>query len=119
MKTAIGHVYRVQDRTGRGPFRPGFSHLWVDDERTSCPPSFIEEFGAEIISKMTPGYAYGCGVRQRAQVDNWFSPTEIIRLRMLGYAIVKLDVDVILAESAHQVVFGRRRPLRFGATEYR
>ena len=24
-------VYRIQDSNGRGPWKPGFSHVWVED----------------------------------------------------------------------------------------
>ena len=37
-------IYRVQDAQGRGPWKPGFSHRWVEDrpDHYNLPPWFVE-----------------------------------------------------------------------------
>jgi len=109
-------VYRVQDAEGRGPYRPGFSHRWADSDGPIMLP-FYEEFGWSLTSipgRFLPGEFAGCGFRALDHLYRWFSPTECQRLSGFGYVIVFLYVDRVLAESAHQVVFARRRPLTDG-----
>ena len=102
-------VYRVQDIEGRGPYRPGFSHKWSDGFEK--PPAFYEEFGWDILKAAKKGEAMGCGFRTRDQAHQWFSREEMDRLRVLGYHLVRIEVDRILAESKHQLVFARSKPL--------
>jgi len=105
-------VFRVQDAEGRGPYRPGMSAKWVDriaDERLR-PPSFIE-FGMSIINKKKNGESMGCGFRTMGQLLKWFSISEIVRMKDIGYDIVEMDVDQIVAESNRQLVFVRKLPL--------
>jgi hypothetical protein len=108
-------VYRIQDQDGRGPFRPGFSHIWLDEdigERYQRNRSWMEEFGADLIARLgLPGEFYGSAVRHREELNGWFSTTEQRRLKHMGFHIVVLDADRILAESTIQVVFARSRPL--------
>jgi len=37
-------VYRVQDKEGRGPWRPGFSQIWVETrlDHMFLPPWYVE-----------------------------------------------------------------------------
>lgn len=108
-------LLRVQDSEGRGPFKPGFSGRWRD--RTLFPgmkelPTFMEEFGLKsILRLLRPGEHMGCAVRDLRGIHRWFSPTERMRLRELGYSVVKIEVDRILAESENQITFARSRPL--------
>lgn len=107
-------IIRIQDAEGRGPFRPGFSAKWLDDVRNFSLPSVIEEFPKEVRRiQATPGY-YGCGCRDIDQLRTWFTPAELVRLQILGYRMVALDADEVLAESKHQVLFRRSRPLSEG-----
>ncbi len=109
-------VYRIQDAEGRGPFRPGVSSQWVDKNDLLPPPTWMGEFGGHLMKELRPGEFAGCAVRELAQLSKWFSPTEMPRLRALGYRLVALHADRILAQSPNQVVFARRRPLNSGAT---
>ena len=112
-----GVVYRVQDREGRGPWRPGFSVKWLDDSDVPLPPSFCDEFGwrpADVRGMWRPGEFGGSACRTVEQLSRWFTPTEQERLRRYGYSIVMMTVDRVLAESENQVVFARRTPLREG-----
>lgn len=113
-------VFRIQDSEGRGPFRPGLSQVWIDEERTSMPPTFMEEFGWDIFDKMgRPGEHFGSAVRRVEDLLRWFSHREMRKLAALGYRIVSLSDARVLAESENQCVFARSRPLAEGATFHR
>jgi len=108
-------VFRVQDAEGRGPYRPGMSQHWVDSSGPPPPPTWMQEFG-DIRHHCGPNECMGCGCRDLTQLAKWFTPTEQRRLEALGYQIVSMWVDRIVAESENQVVFVRRQPLHMGAT---
>ncbi len=106
-------VYRVQDDEGRGPYRPGASHRWADDKHQA--PTWMEEFGLDLKDRFAPEESGGCGFRSTEQARAWFSRTERRRLVRLGYSLVRMQVDRILAESPIQLVFARRQPFHIGA----
>lgn len=111
MKTII---YRVQDKDGRGPFRPGFSQYWLDADigDRSRLPCWGEEFGYDLIHKQyKERHHYGSGVTNLDVLAVWFTKAELIRLATLRFFVVAMKVDRILAESTIQVVFERSRPL--------
>lgn len=105
-------VYRVQAVDGRGPFRPGFSIRWCDTEGDDRPPTLMEEFPN---LEFKPGFHFGTGVRKLEDINRWFTEIEQVRLCELGFNVVSMDVDKILAESKNQIVFARKQPLMFGA----
>ena len=107
-------VYRIQDSEGRGPWRPGFSHFWVRDrdDHDNLKP-WPAEFGTGIM-RGTSGHI-GCACRTIEHLRRWFQPDEYVTLLLYGYQCVRLDVDRVLAESSTQLVFERKRALRFGA----
>ena len=108
-------VYRVQDRKGRGPFKPGMSKRWADQDFApgmQAIPTLLEEFGEDILDREgLPGEWFGSAVTSPQGLLKWFSPTEWPRLYRLGYRPVQMFADRILAESENQVLFARRRPL--------
>lgn len=108
-------VYRVQDAEGRGPWRPGFSRLWVRDraDHDNLRP-WVEQFGVGIILRdgWPFGRHFGCGCRTLEQLRRWFTREEYDTLRAYGYSAVQLMADRVLAESDIQLVFQRSRPLR-------
>ena len=112
-------VFRIQDCHGRGPFIPGFSAQWADETFRDCTaplPTWMDEFGADLLDRLgLPGEFFGSAVRSANQISRWFSAREQARLASLGFHVVKLNVDRILAESENQLVFARRRPLSRGA----
>jgi hypothetical protein len=114
MKT-IEHILRVQDDEGRGPFKPGFSRFWLDPDWSSELPTWMEEFGRDVMPQVSK-YHYGCGVRSFSQLARWFSDKEVKAMYFYGYSIVSMRVDEIIAESKNQNVFRRRLPLNVDVT---
>lgn len=113
-------IYRVQDAEGRGPFRPGVPRLWIDNSDQQIPPAdWITEFGTDFMRSRDPKRWIGCGVRDLTTLNRWFTATEMKRLRELGYTLVAMHADRILAESENQVVFERDLPFTRGATVMR
>lgn len=112
-------IYRVQDAAGRGPFRPGFSHNWADPVWAPGMeelPTWMDEFGKDLIEREgRDGEHYGSAVRDHAGIRRWFSLSERAKLQRLGFNVVSLQADRILAESRHQLVFARGRALNKGA----
>ena len=108
-------VYRVEDHDGRGLWKPGFSHQWMDDRppENPLPPPWFVEF-AHVHWSVKPEMFYGCGCRTVDQLRLWFSRRELARLRFLGYGAVKMHVNRVLAESASQCLFERKKPLILG-----
>jgi len=112
-------IYRIQDKDGRGPYKPGWSHYWQEMRcliDAGDKPTFMDEFPGivqtiyNIFDK--EGGAFGCGFRTMDQLRKWFSPSEIDKLSHFGYQIVKIRADRILAESPLQLVFWCKKPLR-------
>src|SRR5208282_10475 len=104
-------IYRIQDNEGRGPYRPGFSTKWLDDDpRALGLLPWFEEFGTSIL-RGTEGMHCGSGCSSLKQLALWFSESEFKRLRNFDYSLVAMDVDRILAHSSVQLVFARYKPL--------
>lgn len=111
-------VFRVQDTDGRGPFKPGFSKNWADEQFApgiKALPTMMEEFGWDLIEREgRAGEHFGTAVRSVDRLNAWFSPTEQRKLEALGFSIVSLIPGRILAESENQLIFARKAPLRCG-----
>ena len=115
---SIIRVYRVQDETGRGPYKPGFSHKWTDAHHNERNPSLFEDFSLQpndLENAWHPNENGGCAFRSLKQLHSWFGLTERFRLEELGYSIVTMLVDRIIFESERQLIFARKRSLRLGA----
>lgn len=109
-------VYRVQDKHGRGPWKPGFSDRWVEDrpdEEYAALMPWPVQF-PNVLKRAIVGAHLGCGCRTLDQLRRWFTPTEYATLRRFGYSAVQMEVGRILAESDIQCVFERSKPLREG-----
>lgn len=108
-------LLRVQDREGRGPYRPGLSERWVDAWRTSQLPPIYEEvpsFVALVNNAHREGLHIGCAVRGLEAMLAWFSPMELMRLHDMGFGIVDASACEVLMETKHQLVIGSKSPLR-------
>lgn len=112
-------VYRVQDRDGRGPFKPGFSQVWFED-RTDEEYAALAPWPLECISairKASFGKVGGFACETLDQLRRWFTPNEYKTLLQHGYRAVKLEADAVLARSETQCAFVRSRPLQIGVEE--
>jgi hypothetical protein len=104
-------VYRVQAQDGRGPWRPGFSKYWIDeDSQRPLQLDVVTAFGLVWLNKIPRGWSAGCGCRTIDALFKWFTPTEQRRLADFGYTPVLITADKIIEENADQVIFARRRP---------
>jgi hypothetical protein len=106
-------VCRIQDADGRGPYRPFFSHHW--SEREGGPDPFYLAF-PQVMSQMATIYkerggSFGCAFRNIKQASAWFSPNEVLKLALLGYALCWIEVDEVLAENEDQLVVWSKAPL--------
>lgn len=110
MRLIMPIVYRVQDSEGRGPFKPGFSKLWVQTrtDHENLQPWFIE-FG-RIDRDVLTGETSGSACRSIEQLRRWFTKGEYRKLKKYGYKAVKMNVDRIIAESTIQCFVGRAKP---------
>lgn len=104
-------VFRIQDKDGRGPFRLGFSHVWVEDREDlgNLLPWFVE-FGW-VDRLLLYGEYGGSGCVALDQLGRWFTVSEYRTLVLFGYRSVKMEVGRLLAESKIQCFFGRAIPL--------
>ena len=107
-------IFRIQDKDGRGPFKPGFSAQWVDEDGPSMPPDIMTEFGIDVFANVPSSMHAGCGFRTLGQLQLWLTSTEMRKLHGFGYRVVRMQVEIIVAESANQTVFARKRALRKG-----
>ena len=104
-------IFRVQDREGRGPFKPGMTLKWLDKNKDISQLPAGQEF-ADLYSGLDRKklhYAFGCDTLD--QLMKWFSLAELSKLRGLGYQVVKMRADEIIATSKTQLLFGRKKHL--------
>ena len=104
-------LYRVQAADGRGPWRPGLSRFWIDEDCDKPLPEPVQDAFPDVFRRIPRGWHAGCACRSVEDLRAWFSPIEEHRLEAMGYSPVQIVVDKILAENHHQVVFARRKPL--------
>lgn len=108
-------VYRVQDGDGRGPWRPGFSHKWVETRPDHDNlPSWLCEFGPAHLKAFSWEHC-GSGCRTIEQLCRWFTESEYKTLLKGGYQAVEMEASRILVESNIQCLFTRKNPLCDGA----
>lgn len=114
-KTTPPLVYRVQDRQGRGPFKPGMTDRWRDPDGNDFPP-IQAEFGLAWREEIPRGWHCGCAFRDPSQAGEWFSAAECGRLASLGYHLVALAGCRVLRESPHQMIVARPAAFRLRAS---
>lgn len=103
-------VWRVQDASGRGPYRPGLSERWMDEQhhvRNEGPLAFRR---ADLLEHS------GWGFLSEGAAKRWFSRSERRRLLQLGFELVNLDADLVVVSSARQCLFSRTLPLSLAST---
>jgi len=108
-------IYRIQDKDGRGPWKPGMSDRWVEyrDDHQLLHPWYIEF----LDLKFEKGYRYGCGCETRKQLQRWITGSEYERLLIFGYRAVMIECEIV-AISEIQCVFRKRDKFNVGATEF-
>jgi hypothetical protein len=115
----VTRVYRVQDTEGRGPFRPGFSHWWVEErpDHDNLVP-WMQQFGHDAISRTgwPFGKHFGCACSTLDQLRRWFTESEYATLQRFGFQAVSMEVACVLRESEIQLLFQRAKPLREDAS---
>jgi hypothetical protein len=104
-------VFRIQDREGRGPWRPGFSQLWVEDraDHDNLQPWYVEMGPVHQLG--IAGMHMGTACKNLEQLRRWFTRSEYKTLRRYGYQAVQMEVGRVLGESETQLVFERSKPL--------
>jgi hypothetical protein len=104
-------VFRIQDREGRGPWKPGFSHKWVvnrPDHKNLI--SWYEEFGP-VHESIPSFYHIGTACTSLKQLRRWFTRREYKALLGFGYSAVCMHVDEIIKRSDIQCLVVSKRPL--------
>lgn len=107
-------VFRVQDRDGRGPWKPGFSECWVEDrdDHDNLKP-WYQEMG--MVHRLgIAGMHMGTACESLEQLRRWFTKSEYRTLRRYGYQAVQMEVRRILGKSETQLVFERSNPNNVG-----
>ena len=107
-------IFRIQDKTGRGPWKPGFSHKWLDEEGPPLPPAIYEtvrNFQGIVTRANAKGMYLGCAVRE-GKLSEWISESEMARLKCYGYFLVNAGQCQILADDGMQVIIASKKPLR-------
>ena len=76
-------VYRVQDSSGRGHWKPGFSHKWViaREDHANLIHDFQEWPDFDPAKDRLPGESLGCGCMSVPQLQRWFTKNEMFILR--------------------------------------
>lgn len=115
-------VYRIQDKDGRGPFKPGFSKRWLDPEPKPNEELLVPwpyQFPDILFRIQVEGTInFGCACASPEQLQMWFSESEYNRLKRFGYKSVTLEIDEILGQSDIQLVFRRLKPIKVDAMPF-
>jgi len=92
-------IYRIQDKQGRGPFKPGFSDKWLEDrDDWDALKPWYDEMGP-VHRLGIAGMSMGIGCRSLDQLRRWFSAGEYLTLLRHGYQAVGMNAGRILGES--------------------
>ncbi len=112
-------IYRIQDKKGRGPWKPGFSTKWVEyrPDHENLPPWTIEFINKPIRNSdgkilLYKEKAFGCGCITIKQLKRWFSESEYKTLLKFGYRSVEIKPSRIIAESDIQCIFATKKLLK-------
>ena len=111
------YIYRIQDKDGRGPWKPGFSDKWV----RQCPDFSLIPWMftmGPVHLKAELDEIWGCGCISKEQLRRWITKSEYEVLLQYGYKAVKLK-GRILGEDKNQCLFARRQPLNQGCKGFK
>lgn len=106
-------LVRMQDDEGRGPWRPGFSRVWMTDKTPKIgAPIFMDRRLLSVVGKAhADGLHIGCAVRLD-KISLWFTPQDVERLSSLGFFLVDASRCKVLLETDQQALVGWRKPLK-------
>lgn len=107
-------IYRVQDSSGRGPWKPGFSHQWVIDrpDHSNLIPYFQEFPDFDPVKERLHGESLGCGCLSVPQLKRWFTKNEMLILSFHGYRAVGVCADRLIRHSDIQCIFAVRGAIK-------
>lgn len=108
-------IIRLQDKEGRGPWRPGFSKNWITDNNPFIGKPIYEDFPdfTKMVQKAhKEGLHIGCAV-QKEKVGIWFTNEELNKLYDLDFQWVNCEKCDILGESDTQVIITSVLPFKF------
>lgn len=103
-------IYRIQDKDGRGPWRPGFSHKWLEDRPDHDNLKAIYEEFPECMTGLDRNFHHGVGCTDIAQLQRWFTESEYKKLRMYGFMAKEMEGE-ILYQSETQCLFRTAKPI--------
>lgn len=104
---------RYQDKSGRGPFRPGVPALWAD-ARGDSPPCVFERFPelVRLLPKIhRKGLHVGCACVGEIGLRTYFSASERLRLKSLGYRVHRVPANSVILADDVEAVFASGKPL--------
>lgn len=108
-------LIRLQDKDGRGPWRPGFSKLWMDEEGPDLGLPIHEDF-KDFYTLTQNAHRQekhiGTAVREN-KVNLWFTGNEMKKLFSMGFKFVDCSDCEILVENDRQAIIASRLPLKF------
>ncbi len=108
-----GHLIRMQDAEGRGPWRPGFSYSWSDPLGKPLPKPItlaVKNFRSFAMKLHGEGFHIGCAVPEGA-IRLWFSEAEERRLLAMGFSWVDASGCKVPWRSEEQALIASRLPL--------
>lgn len=112
-------LVRVQDREGRGPWRPGFSSTWVGDDTPMHGKPIPSYPGAlkAALDACEAGMQTGCAVFAD-QIGLWFSPADLDRLARLGFYVADASACKVIFIAPDQALVASHEPMAL-LPEYR
>ena len=111
-------IYRIQNSSGRGPFQPGLTDIWLDPTHEIQEPPDLAEVSrlAQWARKERHLQFGGFGCRTIEQLREWFWPNERALLTQLGFYPYRVHACRPLIEGPADLFFARRWSLVDGTT---
>jgi hypothetical protein len=105
-------VYRIQNSQGRGPFKPGFSERWVDNNRTYFHDAHIKEM-IKVKKLAAPDLKLAFACKSIEDLQKWVNKAEYEKLKKFGYYAISLEVEYIWPLDG-EIIVGRKKPYQKG-----
>lgn len=115
-------VYRVQDKEGRGPFKPGLTRHWLiyNKGKDKLIPWYAGMNSEQIKALLSGRGAIGTACISIKDLCKWFSKKEYSTLLKHGYRSIYLDINEedVLFKDDNQILFNRDIPLNEQITAF-